>query len=75
MRRDGQIGRARKLQADALARRAGAALLPEVQGNGSQSHMTTMAALFAGIPLVIAAGPGTELRRRASPEAVPAPAE
>jgi multidrug efflux pump len=25
--------------------------------------MTTMAALFAGIPLVIAAGPGTELRR------------
>jgi multidrug efflux pump len=25
--------------------------------------MTTMAALFAGIPLVIATGPGTELRR------------
>jgi multidrug efflux pump len=25
--------------------------------------MTTMAALFAGIPLIIAAGPGTELRR------------
>lgn len=25
--------------------------------------MTTMAALFAGIPLVIASGPGTELRR------------
>jgi multidrug efflux pump len=25
--------------------------------------MTTLAALFAGIPLVIASGPGTELRR------------
>jgi multidrug efflux pump len=25
--------------------------------------MTTMAALFAGIPLVLATGPGTELRR------------
>jgi multidrug efflux pump len=25
--------------------------------------MTTMAALFAGIPLVVATGPGTELRR------------
>jgi multidrug efflux pump len=25
--------------------------------------MTSMAALFAGIPLVIATGPGTELRR------------
>jgi multidrug efflux pump len=25
--------------------------------------MTTMAALFAGIPLIIATGPGTELRR------------
>ncbi|MGB9171784.1 MAG: efflux RND transporter permease subunit, partial [Bradyrhizobium sp.] len=25
--------------------------------------MTTMAALFAGIPLVLAVGPGTELRR------------
>ena len=25
--------------------------------------MTTMAALFAGIPLAIATGPGTELRR------------
>jgi multidrug efflux pump len=25
--------------------------------------MTTLAALFAGIPLVIATGPGTELRR------------
>jgi multidrug efflux pump len=25
--------------------------------------MTTMAALFSGIPLVIATGPGTELRR------------
>jgi multidrug efflux pump len=25
--------------------------------------MTTMAALFAGIPLLIATGPGTELRR------------
>jgi multidrug efflux pump len=25
--------------------------------------MTTMAAMFAGIPLVIATGPGTELRR------------
>ena len=25
--------------------------------------MTTMAALFAGLPLVLATGPGTELRR------------
>jgi multidrug efflux pump len=25
--------------------------------------MTTMAALFAGVPLVLATGPGTELRR------------
>jgi multidrug efflux pump len=25
--------------------------------------MTTLAALFAGIPLIIASGPGTELRR------------
>jgi multidrug efflux pump len=25
--------------------------------------MTTMAALFAGIPLILAVGPGTELRR------------
>src|ERR1700744_1393909 len=32
---------ARMVQADALARQAGAALLPAVQGNGSQSYTRT----------------------------------
>jgi len=40
---------ARMLQADALARQAGAALLPTLQGNGSQSYTRTSGSSASGL--------------------------
>ena len=42
---------ARMLQADALARQAGAALLPAVQGNGSQTYSRTSGSSASGLSI------------------------